>query len=195
MGAWSPRGRRSCGGGGRDGRLRVAALAGGRAAVRVLGWASPRAGAVGRRRASSRVGSISVQNGGWGEGRRRRRWSACRESDDRHGLASMNGLQLTESVLRAAAAARPTAGLFQRILGEMFGARRRARHVNLPSADGERQSLYLAHAMCTDHDLVARVARARLPYAANMVSGVDAAGCARGAGLPASPAAGSRRLG
>jgi hypothetical protein len=49
-------------------------------------------------------------------------------------------------------------------------------------ADGERQSLYFAHAMCTDRDLVAGVARARLPYAANMVSGVDAAGCARGAG-------------
>ena len=52
------------------------------------------------------------------------------------------------------------------------------------SADGERQSLYFAHAMCTDRDLVAGVARARLPYAANMVSGVDAAWvCAwRGAG-------------
>ena len=50
------------------------------------------------------------------------------------------------------------------------------------SADGERQSLYFAHAMCTDRDLVAGVARAQLPYAANMVSGVDAAGCARDAG-------------
>ena len=50
------------------------------------------------------------------------------------------------------------------------------------SADGERQSLYFAHAMCTDRNLVAGVACARLPYAANMVSGVDAAGCARGAG-------------
>ena len=49
-------------------------------------------------------------------------------------------------------------------------------------ADGERQSLYFAHAMCTDRDLVAGVARAQLPYAANMVSGVDAAGCARDAG-------------
>ena len=38
------------------------------------------------------------------------------------------------------------------------------------SADGERQSLYFAHAMCTDRNLVAGVARARLPYAANMVS-------------------------
>jgi len=44
-------------------------------------------------------------------------------------------------------------------------------------ADGERQSLYFAHAMCTDCDLVAGVARAQLSYAANMVSGVDAAGC------------------
>ena len=59
-----------------------------------------------------------------------------------------------------------------------------APHANPPSADGERQSLYFAHAMCTDRDLVAGVARARLPYAANMVSGVDAAWvCAwRGAG-------------
>ena len=70
----------------------------------------------------------------------------------------------------------------RRILGEMLGARRRARHANRPSVAGERQSLYFAHAMCTDRDLVAGVARARLPYAANMVSGVDAAGCARGAG-------------
>jgi hypothetical protein len=76
----------------------------------------------------------------------------------------------------------PTAGRFQRILGEMFGARRCDRHANLPSADGERQSLYFEHTMCTDRDLVAGVARARLPYAANMVSGVDSAGCACGAG-------------
>ena len=58
---------------------------------------------------------------------------------------------------------RKGAGRFQRILGEMFGARRRARHANPPSADGERQSLYFAHVMCTDRDLVAGVARARLP--------------------------------
>jgi len=57
-------GRRPGGGGGRGGRLHVAALAGGRAAVRVLGSASLRAGGVGRRRASSGVGSISVR--GWG---------------------------------------------------------------------------------------------------------------------------------
>ena len=63
-----------------------------------------------------------------------------------------------------------------------FGARRRARRAGPPSADGERQSLYFAHAMCTDRGLVAGVARARLPYAASVVSGVDAAGCARGAG-------------
>ena len=44
----------------------MAALAGGRAVVRALGSASLRAGAVGRRRASNRVGSISVQNEGWG---------------------------------------------------------------------------------------------------------------------------------
>ena len=45
------------------------------------------------------------------------------------------------------------------------------------SADGERQSLYFAHAMCTDRYLGAGVACAQLPYAANMVSGVDVAGC------------------
>jgi hypothetical protein len=59
-------GRRPGGGGGRGGRLRVAALAGGRAVVRVLGSASLRAGAVGLRRASSGVGSISVRGGGGG---------------------------------------------------------------------------------------------------------------------------------
>ena len=54
------RGRRSEGGGDRDGRLRIAALANGRAVVRVLGSASLRVDAVDRRRASSRVGSISA---------------------------------------------------------------------------------------------------------------------------------------
>ena len=58
-----------------------------------------------------------------GEGRRRRRRSACRGRDDRHGLASRDGLPLTESVPRAAAAARPTAGRFQRILGKVFAIR------------------------------------------------------------------------
>ena len=43
--------------------------------------------------------------------------------DDRHGLASRDGLPLTESVPRAAAAARPTAGRFQRILGKVFAIR------------------------------------------------------------------------
>ena len=62
------RGRRSEGGGDRDGRLRIAVLTNGRAVVRVLGSASLRADAVDRRRAPSRVGSI------WGEkfGARRR---------------------------------------------------------------------------------------------------------------------------
>jgi hypothetical protein len=71
----------------------------------------------------------------------------------------------------------------------MFGARRRARHPNPPSADGEHQSLYFTHVMCTDRDLVAGVARARLTDAANMVWGVDAAGCACGAGPGAAEAA------
>ena len=54
--------RRSGGGGDRDRRLRIAALANGRDVVRVLGSASLRADAVDRRRAPFRVGSISVQN-------------------------------------------------------------------------------------------------------------------------------------
>ena len=53
------RGRHSGGGGDQDGRLRLAALTNGRAVVRVLGSASLRADAVDRRRAPSRVGSIS----------------------------------------------------------------------------------------------------------------------------------------
>ncbi len=51
---WGPtddRGRRSGGGGDRDGRLRIAALANGRSVARVLGSASLRADAVDRRRA------------------------------------------------------------------------------------------------------------------------------------------------
>ena len=60
---------------------------------------------------------------GLGEGRRRRRRGACPRRGGRHGMASLRGLPLAESALRAAAAARPTAGRFQRIFGEMFGAR------------------------------------------------------------------------
>ena len=52
------RGRRSGGGGDRDGRLRIAALTNVRAVVRVLGSASLRADAVDRRRPPFRVGSI-----------------------------------------------------------------------------------------------------------------------------------------
>ena len=109
----------------------------------VLGSASLRTDAVVHRRASPRVGSISVQNEGWGEGRRRRLWSACPGRDDRHdlasrhglprtrhsdtrrstcrgrddghGLALRHGLPITESVPREAAAARQTAKPFQRI--------------------------------------------------------------------------------
>jgi hypothetical protein len=116
-------GRSPGGGGGRGGRLRVAALANGRAAVRVLGSASLRAGAVGRSRAPSGVGSISVGGGGGGGGRRPRRRGACPGRGGRRCLASLRGLLLAGSALRAAAAARPTAGHFQRIFGEMFGAR------------------------------------------------------------------------
>ena len=43
--------------------------------------------------------------------------------------------------------------------------------------------------MCTGRGLIAGVARTRLPYAANMVPGVDAAGCACGAGPGAAEAA------
>jgi hypothetical protein len=51
------RDRRSGGGGDRDGRLRIAALANGRSVVRAFGSASLRADAVDRRRAPSRVRS------------------------------------------------------------------------------------------------------------------------------------------
>ena len=57
-------------------------------------------------------------------GCRRRRWrGACPGRGGRRGLASLRGLPLAESALRAAATARPSAGRFQRIFGEMFGAR------------------------------------------------------------------------
>jgi hypothetical protein len=73
-------GRRPGGGGGRDGRQRIAALVNGRAAVRVLGSASLRADAVDHRRASSRVGGRGgkggpggrrPEGGGGRDGRRR----------------------------------------------------------------------------------------------------------------------------
>jgi len=53
--------RRPGGGGGRDGRLRMAALVGGQAVVRVLGSASLGAGAVDHRRASSGVGCAETE--------------------------------------------------------------------------------------------------------------------------------------
>ena len=56
-------GRRPGGGGGRDGRQRIAALVNGRAAVRVLGSASLRADAVDHRRASCRVGGRGGKGG------------------------------------------------------------------------------------------------------------------------------------
>ena len=63
------------------------------------------------------------QGWGWGEGRRRRQRGACPRRGGRHGMASLRGLPLAESALRTAEAARPTAGRFQRIFGEMFGVR------------------------------------------------------------------------
>ena len=93
------------------------------AGVRGGGW-RPRPGVVvGRGAADLSVGSGSaraaVPHGG---GRRRRRRGACPGRGGRRGLASLRGLPLAESALRAAAAARPTAGHFQRIFDEMFGA-------------------------------------------------------------------------
>jgi len=81
-------GRRSGGGGSRDGRLRMAALADGRAVVRVLGSASLRADAVGRRRAPSRVGSIYGEMFRSKTSRPSRRSAVC-------------GRRTPESVLRA----------------------------------------------------------------------------------------------
>ncbi len=108
--------RRPGGGGGRGGRLCVSALAGGRAAVRVLGSASLRVGAVGRRRASSGVGSISVGGAVAVAGGARVRDAAVGEAW-RPCVASRS------RALLAAAAARPTTGHFQRIFGKMFGVR------------------------------------------------------------------------
>ena len=150
------------GGGGRGGRLRVAALAGGRAAVHALGSASLRAGAVGRRRASSGGGPSPTPAERVSRARRSTRPGVAGRPPAHGVCSSRGGGGASDS----------------RALPEDFGQSVR----NPPSADGERQSLYFAHAMCTDRDLVAGVARARLPYAANMVSGVDAAGCARDAG-------------
>ena len=151
-------------GGGRGGRLRVAALAGGRAAVHALGSASLRAGAVGRRRASSGGGPSPTPAERVSRARRSTRPGVAGRPPAHGVCSSRGGGGASDS----------------RALPEDFGQSVR----NPPSADGERQSLYFAHAMCTDRDLVAGVARARLPYAANMVSGVDAAWvCAwRGAG-------------
>ena len=61
-------GRRPGGGGGRDGRLRIAVLVNGRAVVHVIGSASLRTDAEDHRRASSRVGD---RGGGGGPGDRR----------------------------------------------------------------------------------------------------------------------------
>ena len=173
------RGRRYGGGGDHDGRLHVAALANDRAAVHVLGSASLRTDAVDRRQASSRASSISVEN------------------EEELGSARMGRLARVGGNSTIAARERHRWALDTMQMGRGKGKRKTAVQgpeyqglisVVAPvtpirrSADGERQSLYFAHAMCTDRDLVAGVARAQLPYAANMVSGVDAAGCARGAG-------------
>ena len=69
-------------------------------------------------------GRIYFRRGwGWGGGRHRRRRGVCPGRGGRRGLASLRGLPLAESALRAAAAVRPTTGHFQRIFGEMFGGR------------------------------------------------------------------------
>jgi hypothetical protein len=63
-------------GGGRVGRLRIAALVNGRAAVHVLGSASLRTDAEDHRRTSSRVGG---RGGGGGPGGRRPEVGCCRD--------------------------------------------------------------------------------------------------------------------
>jgi hypothetical protein len=110
--------RRPGGGGGRDGRLRIAALANGRAAVRVLGSASLRADAVDHRRASCRVGSISVQNEGGGR--------AVADA----GGARVEGATI-ETAWRRGTASRSRS---------LFFARRR-RRVRLPSATCSRSEV------------------------------------------------------
>ena len=73
------------------------------------------------------------------QGRSRRRRSTCRGRDDGHGLALRHGLPLTESVLRAAAAARQTAGRFQSIPATRMRCRRTHAAAGTPTQ----------HAACT----------------------------------------------
>jgi len=85
----------SGGGGGRDGGLRTAALVNGRAAVRVLGSASPRADAEDHRRASSRVGGRGGKGGLGG----RRPEVGCGRDGRRRMTALVNGRDATRLTL------------------------------------------------------------------------------------------------
>jgi len=97
------RGRSRGGGGGAAGAARPGAQG-------PHGGPPGAAGAPAGKRTAGRVQGFQLLQE---QGRSRRRRSTCRGRDDGHGLALRHGLLLTESVLRAAAAARQTAGRFQ----------------------------------------------------------------------------------
>ena len=155
------RGRRYGGGGDHDGRLHVAALANDRAAVHVLGSASLRTDAVDRRQASSRASSISVENeeelGSARMGRLARGGGNSTIAAREWHRWALDTMQMgRDKGKRKTAVQGPEYQGLISVVAPVTPIRR--------SADGERQSLYFAHAMCTDRNLVAGVARARLPY-------------------------------
>jgi hypothetical protein len=108
-------GRRPGGGGGRDGRQRIAALVNGRAAVRVLGSASLRADAVDHRRASSRVGG---RGGKGGPGGRRPEVGCGR--DGRRRMAALVNSRAAVRLLGSAS-----------LRGDAVGRRGASSHVDL----------------------------------------------------------------
>ncbi len=81
------------------------------AAGRVHRGRCPARGPLGKRTAGRVQGLQLPQE----QGRSRRRRSTCQGRNNGHGLALRHGLLLTESVLRAAAAAHQIAGFFQSI--------------------------------------------------------------------------------
>ena len=184
MRAWGPpEQRRSTGGRGGGWRLRLFAVAGRGAADRSVGSDSARAAApaslAGLPRFSNHADVHQCQRPAVC-GRRRSGWAAAHSCANQcPGCGARPRLGFAA---RGRCGPSPSALQGRIYLGQNVSEHDVAPVTPIRSADGERQSLYFAHAMCTDRNLVAGVARARLPYAANMVSGVDAAGCARGAG-------------
>ena len=130
-GTGGPGGRRPEVGCGRDGRRRMTALVNSRAAVRLLGSASLRGDAVGSRRSIlgeeegavwAALASLAARRSPPGllslHRRSRRSSCPCSAQDVATSRPSaICGRRTPESVLRAAAAARPTATRFQKLSG------------------------------------------------------------------------------